>query len=121
MGGGGLFDNEGDCHFGNLRPDWEPEGPENNPELSLDDVDGYGPEVIELAQPLIDSEYGIVVHYFSDDGFGETEATLRIFINGEPYRELTQLLQANEVWDIGNLHWEGATGTLSLVDTVTSY
>lgn len=120
--GGGLFDEEFDCHFQNLRPDWGVEGDDtDDPALSRDDVDGYGPEVAELAVPVITEQYRFAVHYFSDDGFGPTDAVVRIYFNGELETEMERTLQANEVWDVATVEWTGPSGVLNVVDTLSVY
>lgn len=120
--GGGLFDEMFDCHFANLRPDWGLAGLDtDNPSLSLDDVDGYGPEVAELAEPVATEQYGYVVHYFSDDGFGDTDATVKIYINGSMVQEMTRVLRPNDVWDVGMIDWQGANTVFTVRDTMSTY
>lgn len=120
--GGGLFDEQFDCHWQNLRPDWGVvDDPTDNPSLSVDDVDGYGPEVAELAVPVLNEQYGFTVHYFSDDGFGPTDAIVRIYFNGILETEMERTLQANEVWDVATVDWTGSTGVLNVVDTLSVY
>lgn len=119
--GGGLFDNELDCHFANLRPDWGAPGIDGDPSLNHDELDGYGPEVVQLPVPTIDNRYHLLVHYFSDDGYAETDANIRVWINGEQVAELEREIAANDLWDVGVLDWTGALGTFSGVDTVSVY
>ena len=120
--GGGLFDQDADCHWQNLSPDWGVEDDEaDDPRLSLDDVNGYGPEVAELALPLVTDQYSLAIHYFSDDGFGPTDVTLELYFNGDLDTTMTRTVQANEVWDIGTIAWTGATGALTVVDTLSVY
>ena len=47
-GGGTPFSND-DCYYANLSPDWGvPGDTSDNPFLDVDDLDGYGPETINL-------------------------------------------------------------------------
>jgi hypothetical protein len=41
-----------DCYFANPNPDWGPSGIPNNPYLTIDDVNGAGPEEIVYPDPL---------------------------------------------------------------------
>lgn len=119
--GGTLFDETFDCHFANLRPEWGAAGLEGDPSLNEDNVDGYGPEVIEMGVPTIGQRYHVLVHYFSDDGFADSDATVAVWINGLQESELERNLVANQLWDVGVLDWSGATGTWGAVDTVGVY
>lgn len=120
--GGALFDDELDCHFANLRPDWVPEdSPDGDPELNHDEVDGRGPETIQLPVPTIGEQYQVLVHYFSDDGFADTDATLRLFVNGGEVAEMERNLVANQVWDAGTFDWSGASGSFQMTDAVSEY
>ena len=120
--GGGLFDEELDCHFANLRPDWIPEESlDGDPSLDHDEVDGLGPETVELPVPTIGEAYRVVVHYFSDDGFAETEAEVRLFVNGAEVEERERELIANQVWDVGVFDWSGPSGSFQATDTISEY
>ena len=121
--GGGLFDEELDCHFANLRPDWAPMGSsDGDPELNHDEVDGLGPETIELPVPTIGETYRVLIHYFSDDDlYPETEARVKLWINGALAGELERDLVANNVWDVGLFNWSGAAGSFEVADTLSEY
>jgi hypothetical protein len=120
--GGGLFDEELDCHFQNLRPDWVPEdSPDGDPSLNHDEVDGMGPETIEMPVPTVGEQYRVLVHYFSDDGFADSDATVRLFVNGQQVAEMERNLLANQVWDVGIFDWTGASGSFVSTDTLSEY
>lgn len=120
--GGGLFDDELDCHFQNLRPDWVPEdSPDGDPSLNHDEVDGMGPETIELPIPTVGETYRVLIHYFSDDGFSDTDATVKTFVNGAEVAEMERNLLANQVWDAGIFDWTGASGSFQMTDTLSEY
>lgn len=120
--GADLF-GDGDCHFGNLRPDWIPEDdPAGDPELNHDELDGIGPETIHMDEPTVGQAYQVVVHYFSDDTFDHvTEAEVRIFVNGFEVEEMERELVANQVWDVGTFDWSGASGSFLPSDTISEY
>jgi hypothetical protein len=120
--GGDLFDDELDCHFQNLRPDWVPEGStDGDPSLNHDEVDGMGPETVEMGVPTIGEQYRVLVHYFSDDGFSDSDAKVKIFVNGAEVAEMERNLLANQVWDLGIFDWTGASGSFQMTDTLSEY
>ena len=107
-----------DCFWRNRNPDWgQPNVREDDPSLDIDDINGAGPENINLDQPQLtdefDAPYRVGVHYYQAvmDPFGTgdpvpSEATVRIFLNGVPAFESRQLLTARgEFWNVANIHW----------------
>jgi hypothetical protein len=57
-----------------------------NPRLDIDDVDGFGPENINLDNPAPFDEFRVLVHYYDGgiDGFGgaTADATVRVYCGG---------------------------------------
>ncbi len=115
--GGTFFDCTTDCHFGNPSPDWGTQGDwVDDPFLDVDDVDGYGPEHINISEPQ-PGTYKFVVHYYSDsyeDGMStETNATVEVY----SYDQLigtygpVHLSSTNDTWDVFTLGWPGASLT----------
>lgn len=123
--GGALFDTMNDCFFQNLRPDWTPMGIlDGDPDLHHDEVNGYGPEIMELPTPTDGYQYHLYVHYFSDDGLGPTDATVQVFENGTQIAEFQhEQLTGNQVWDVAAFNWSGATKTVAItpVDAISTY
>lgn len=71
-----------DCAYANRYPEWGQLGRADDPRLDMDDVRGYGPEIISLNDPA-DGTYQAVVHY-CDDRIGEpTEARMAVYVKGE--------------------------------------
>ena len=63
----------------------------DNPRLNLDDTDGYGPENINIDEPIAGQSYTVGVHYFSDDAMGPAQAYVKIYCgvsNVEPIYEV---------------------------------
>jgi len=91
-----LFTNN-DCYFNNMSTYW-------GAELDVDDVEGYGPEHIEMQNYQISGEYRLFVHYYDDDGAGTTQAFVDIsskggdLINFGPY----QLINSNKGYNSNN-------------------
>jgi hypothetical protein len=123
--GGGFFDCTLDCHFGNPSPVW---GDANNwidnPFLDVDDVDGYGPEHINISEPAAGT-YKYVVHYYSDQdpsGFSasvETNATVEVYSFGQLLKTFgpVHLDQSNRNWDVFTIDWP----SLNIVELGNTY
>lgn len=82
LANGEWFDSTYDCHWENTNPNWNAWTVEDDPTLDRDDTDGAGPEVISLMLPEADATYRVGVHYWNDWGYGESFATIRIYIDG---------------------------------------
>jgi hypothetical protein len=95
-----LYGGEGDCNWCNQNPDWATSSSDDDPELALDNVAGYGPEDIRLKDPA-DGQYPIRVHYFEDFGGGTTTATVNVWIDGVLADSRTAAMADNNVWEVG--------------------
>ena len=111
-----VYTSNNDCYFANCKPSlngtpsrqWGPGGPEDDPVLDVDDVNGFGPENINIDQPEDDQAYLVGVHYYRDAPGGEgnqrsTLATLRIYVWERLVYEEVALLEGTSAW------WEAAT------------
>ncbi|NOY25993.1 MAG: choice-of-anchor D domain-containing protein [Oligoflexia bacterium] len=100
-----LFDGFDDCSWCNENPDWGVTGDStDDPLLAQDSDSGGGPETIVVSTPA-DGEYFVRVHYFQDDGDGETQATVRIYLQGTLIDQYRQDLTHNQVWDVAYIRW----------------
>lgn len=102
-----------DCYFANSNPDWGTAGdPADNPELDVDDVNGFGPENIYL-DPGENGTYRVTVHYWSANGHGPSDAWVEIFVDGQragsfgPYT----LPTTGAIWQVADVEWPGGTVT----------
>lgn len=112
-----------DCFWQNTIPDWASDRPpgvdmfdckqnpdqngcHDDPSLDIDDVDGWGPENINLNNPEPSTDYAVGVHYFSDHGYSVSFATVRIFIGGVMRAEYRrQRLLDQEFWYVADIDW----------------
>jgi hypothetical protein len=114
-----------DCYFQNKNPDWGLPGVSgDDPLLPADIDDGYGPEIIGLREPPAGS-YKIWSHYYCDDGFGGTSATVKVFLDGALVAEATTpLVHTGDLWEVASLTLDSnaspvltvSSGGVSVVD-----
>lgn len=109
------------CHSGSpSRPDWDGNGAESagDPLLEVDDIDGYGPEVIRLDTP-VNGTYFARVHAYRLDVGDTTTATVVVRAGGASVGTFTQLLTGdNDLWDGITITWSGGGATASDDDQV---
>lgn len=115
-----------DCHFANTSPDWGPAGPQANPSLDIDDVNGAGPENINLDAPedtaALGAGYRVGVHYYRsehlvDGGPAGSLATVRIFLGGVLAGEFERWLPSTDnLWEVAEIHWEEGLGRVVPID-----
>lgn len=118
--GGTTFSND-DCYYANLSPDWGTPGDQSdNPFLDVDDLDGYGPETINLGSSAPGS-YEVWVHYYSSDAFDRpTEASVEVYIAGTLAGTFRRPgFMCNQLWHVGTVQWNGTNGTFTPSNTVT--
>jgi hypothetical protein len=106
-----------DCYYNNVNPDWGPVGDAGNPRLEIDDPNGAGPELISLNAPedtrmFEGVGYLVGVHYFrelrfeNDMGWGPSEVTVRIYLEGLVASEFARVLQATDnFWEVAGIRW----------------
>lgn len=99
------------CYYANCkptafnRPDWDGVSGHTagDPTLDVDDLSGYGPENINIDQP-VDATYTTGVHFYS--GSQPSNATVKIFVNGGLAYENTQLISSSDdFWEVAQIQW----------------
>jgi len=101
----------GDCYYNNPSPDYcIPMDDLDDPKLEIDDVEGFGPEVISHDRPCDDS-YRIWVSYCDLGKNIPVEAKLKVFIEGAKVADLSYELETSNChWHPGHIEWSGGTG-----------
>jgi hypothetical protein len=108
---GGEYDvAPGDCNWANQHPEWGVAGDDDNPNLSRDDFDGYGPETITLMQPYEVGSYSVLVNYYSYSGALPIPpvalATIRIYVYEMLAWEFTlPIIDIGIPWDCATIDW----------------
>jgi hypothetical protein len=110
---GALAFSPEDCYFANSAPDWSvPGDTSDDPFLDVDDVDGRGPENINLnATPA--GNYRVMVHYYTDNNQGPTTATVEVYVAGNLAGTFSRQLDCDNLWTVGTVNWNGNGGTFS--------
>ncbi len=119
--GGTYASSPGDCYFANLNPEWGVAGVTmDNPFLDHDDVDGFGPENLNLSLARTGSPYRVAIYYWSDNGHGPTDVTVRVYLNGVMSYTNTLSLANHQRWDVVDIAWNEATdsGTMTVLNNV---
>lgn len=112
-----------DVFFLNYEVVWTMPGlaPET-PSLDRDDRDGEGPENVNLDDPNTCGLYAVGIHYFDDNGFGTSYATIRIFVNGQRRFQKINIpvelggTSSGDFWYVALIYWDGSTAYIFDVD-----
>lgn len=127
--GRGWFNMTFDCYYANCQDsitggrglEWDQPVPNDNPRLDLDDIEGFGPENINISEPVIGYRYGVGVHYYSDDGrWGPSQVYVKIYcgvVSTTPVAEFGPVTLnvasnltdpfANNFWKVAWIEWNG--------------
>lgn len=107
--GGQLWTCEGDCYFSNRNPNWGDQNTDlDDPFLDLDDVDGYGPENINLEAPIAGT-YKVLVHFWDPHEGSDARATIELYQYGTLMGSYgpEPLTRVNEVWEVAEIDFPG--------------
>ncbi len=106
---GQLWTCEGDCYFSNPQPNWgDPNDFVDDPFLDVDDVDGFGPENINLETPA-PGTYRVVVQYWDDHGGDVPESVVEVLSFGQVVGRYgpRRTADTNDVWQVVDIDWPG--------------
>lgn len=114
-----------DCYYGNCateitRPNWDGQsGRTGDPSLDIDDLNGFGPENINIEAP-VNGSYVIGVHAYGSANFDPTDVTVKIFVGGALADEIHgHLDRQDQFWEAARIDVNGTT-TIVPVDTVST-
>jgi hypothetical protein len=97
-----------DIYWNNKEANWgNPGRTDDDPSLDIDDTDGAGPENVNHDNPESGNTYRVGVYYYSDNGFGPSYATVRVYIEGAlTYEKRDKYLEREDVfWDVAGVVW----------------
>lgn len=125
--GGTMFTSE-DCYFANCDVagglNWG--GGSANPHLDVDDVNGYGPENINIDQPA-NGIFLVAVHYYAPHAATvQANVNVKIFIQGGLRAEyLQQLTLCDQWWEAARVEWPSSlvtpVGTMRTINEGSCY
>jgi hypothetical protein len=129
--GSPWFNTPSDCYYANRTPSWDAAGTADDPRLDIDDVNGFGPENVNIDVPVVSSTYRVGIHYYSSHGAGPTTVTVRIYcgdIAVTPFATYSRTLtngagasDANDFWRVADVRWTGPdTCAVTALDTLTT-
>lgn len=105
------FDRDRDCHFDNVHPDWgQVDYTGDDPILTTDDVNGYGPETISLLHAAPGS-YELWAQFYGYDREIPPSTTVLIDyqLRGQPVRSVSRnLLDCGVAWRVGRFDFDGS-------------
>lgn len=99
----------GDCYFSNPNPDWGVVGMfEDDPFLDLDDVDGFGPENVNIQAP-INGTYRVIAQYWDSHGGNAPNVTVEVLSFDQVVGQYgpVRLNQSDDEWDVVDIDWPG--------------
>jgi len=99
------FESFFDCYWFNANPKWGSTLNADDPGLDLDDTDGIGPENLNLHTPENGEKYAVGVHYWDAHNYGDSTATVNIYILGAQKASVTQLLHECDMWWVSQIDW----------------
>ncbi len=115
------FSDPYDVFWFNKGPDWGSFDPsiDDDPGLDRDDTDGGGPENVNLNIPEGAQggqfTYRVAVHYWDDKNFGESFATVRVYIYSALVFEVPDIkMYVHALWEVCTVEWPSTKVTLTL-------
>ena len=101
-----------DCYFANRTPDWGVSGYSNdNPALDLDDINGLGPENINIVDPASaphDGWYQVFVHDYPSTQIymAANDVTVQIYLNGTLMSSYNFQISGEDAdYYVAKIHW----------------
>jgi len=114
------FNGTFDAFWFDAAPNWgSANSKTDDPFLALDDVDGAGPENLNIEQPQGDASnpfaYSVGVHYWNAHGFGKSFATVSIYVQSVLVEKIEKVpMNPLDMWYVGKVNWPNQVGGGSL-------
>jgi hypothetical protein len=117
--GGQPFELGKDCFFEDKNPDWgQPGYPGDDPVLTTDDVNGFGPEHVSLLYAP-DGAYDLWVQFYGFDREIPPSTSVRVtyqLADQAPVARTQDLLACGVAWHVGRFTFTGGAGTFLPID-----
>lgn len=108
--GGQMWTCEGDCFFSNPNPNWgDPNRWEDDAFLDTDDVDGFGPENVNIQEPIAGT-YTVLIHYWDTHGGNTPSTTVEVMTFNRSLGTYGPVATPNvdDVWHVVEVDWPAA-------------
>jgi len=107
------FDQPFDCFWYNAVSKWgDPMSPADDPSLDRDDVDGWGPENMNMQTPEELKEYMIGVHYWDDHSLDVSTPTVRVYLYGQlAFEKVGPVMKMCDMWWVARIPWPPTTSS----------
>lgn len=103
----GAWCGTNDAYFGGRSPNWG--GGNRNPSLDIDDLEGFGPENINIESPA-EGNYTVGVGMYTHDS--DSTVTVKIFVGGQLEFEGFQLMGQSDNWVPARVEVRGGISTV---------
>ncbi len=113
------FDENYDCFWFYKTHNWGTFAPDvdDDPHLDLDDIDGWGPENLNLNIPE-NVVYKVGVNFWNDHKFGESLASVYIYVYGELVESKEDVLLVNhDMWYAATIDWQPGNVITTILTT----
>ncbi|MBM4342082.1 MAG: choice-of-anchor D domain-containing protein [Deltaproteobacteria bacterium] len=100
-----------DCSVWNVVGKWgKSDDFDDDAALDRDDKDGWGPEIIAVHVPQPNLPYFVGVYYFSNNGFGKSTPTIKVYLDGKLHTAKTgPTMDMQDMWCAGVATWSPAS------------
>lgn len=100
-----------DCYWINKTPQWgDLSDADDNPNVDLDDQDGWGPENISIKWPEEDKYFWVGVYAWFDGGFGPSQPRVRIYLDKKlVFDKKGPELKTGDMWCVAQVKWDSAS------------
>jgi hypothetical protein len=108
---GQMWTCDGDCYFSNPQPNWgDPNQFVDDPFLDVDDVDGFGPENVNIEAPA-PGTYRVLAHYWDTHGGNEPDVTIEVLNFGQVVGHYgpVHLSGVDDVWQVVDIDMPSLT------------
>ncbi|MSP71590.1 MAG: hypothetical protein EXR76_05315 [Myxococcales bacterium] len=108
--GGQMWSCDGDCYFSNPNPDWGVIGRwEDDAFLDVDDVDGFGPENVNIQEPIAGT-YRVLIHYWDTHGGDRPQTTVEVLSHGNLLGSYgpVRMNDVDDNWYVVEIDWPAA-------------